>query len=156
MVQNDSGRPLVMPGSEGACRQVVVESKETQMKFEQLRSAEKHPRKGNPLCKLRNQDTTKSRMFSLLEYVYYFAKWASYPSGHNLTLRAPNWKWNITKIKIWAEKYSTSKIFVKPWEPPITLTLQDISAITSGYTLINMYLFQFDYKKGQKTGFHIK
>ena len=26
-------------------------------------------------------------------------------------------------------------------------TLQDISAITSGYTLINMYLFQFDYKK---------
>ena len=36
------------------------------------------------------------------------------------------------------------------------ITLQDISAITSGYTLINMYLFQFDYKKGQKTGFHIK
>ena len=36
------------------------------------------------------------------------------------------------------------------------LSLQDISAITSGYTLINMYLFQFDYKKGQKTGFHIK
>ena len=35
-------------------------------------------------------------------------------------------------------------------------SLQDISAITSGYTLINMYLFQFDYKKGQKTGFHIK
>ena len=34
--------------------------------------------------------------------------------------------------------------------------LQDISAITSSYTLINMYLFQFDYKKGQKTGFHIK
>ena len=36
------------------------------------------------------------------------------------------------------------------------LTLQDISAMTSGYALINMYLFQFDYKKGQKTGFHIK
>ena len=36
------------------------------------------------------------------------------------------------------------------------LALQDISAITSSYTLINMYLFQFDYKKGQKTGFHIK
>ena len=28
------------------------------------------------------------------------------------------------------------------------VTLQDISAITSSYTLINMYLFQFDYKKG--------
>ena len=38
----------------------------------------------------------------------------------------------------------------------IEQTLQDISAITSGYTLINMYLFQFDYKKGQKTGFDIK
>ena len=35
-------------------------------------------------------------------------------------------------------------------------TLRDISAITGRYTLSNMYLFQFDYKKGQKTGFHIK
>ena len=35
-------------------------------------------------------------------------------------------------------------------------TLQDISAITGSYTLINMYLFQFDYEKGQKIGFHIK
>ena len=30
----------------------------------------------------------------------------------------------------------------------IEITLQDISAITSHYTLINMYLFQFDLKKG--------
>ena len=38
--------------------------------------------------------------------------------------------------------------------PVFTLTLWDISAITGSYTLINMYLFQFDYKKGQKTSFH--
>ena len=30
------------------------------------------------------------------------------------------------------------------------LTLQDISAVTSGYSLINMYLFQFECKKGYK------
>ena len=33
---------------------------------------------------------------------------------------------------------------------PIRLTLRDISAITSGYSLINMYLFQFECKKGYK------
>ena len=36
------------------------------------------------------------------------------------------------------------------------ITLQDISAITSSYTLINMYLCQFEYKKRQKNGFLIK
>ena len=32
----------------------------------------------------------------------------------------------------------------------VRLTLRDISAVTSGYSLINMYLFQFECKKGYK------
>ena len=55
-----------------------------------------------------------------------------------------------------AESYACGSAVQHTVQDTWNLTLWDISAITGGYTLINMYLFQFDYKKGQKTGFHIK
>ena len=44
--------------------------------------------------------------------------------------------------------------FTQAWEHVIITcphhSLWDINAITSSYTLINIYLFQFDYKKDKK------